>query len=214
MKPMTKHSFLVLLALSALLSPVCNVLAQVEAATDPVLSAAYAELQRSFGKLKNAEKPPLYYLAYEISDISEYNVEASMGDISSESQTRRRVLDVDARVGSMALDNTHQLKGEKAASERSRWKSYVPYELPLEDDGASIRTQLWLATDKEYKSSLQNYMKVEMNKAVTTEEENPAPDFSAAPSVSYYERLKPFQVDKEAWKQKLRTLSAECKKYP
>ena len=178
---------------------------------DALLAAAAAELDRSFTKLQDAEKTPLYYLSYEINDISDYGLAASMGDIATENSEKRRIVDVDARVGSMQLDNTHQVKGDMAAGER--WGAPSRYELPVEDDEAAIRTQLWLATDKEYKNSLQRYMKVEMNKAVTTDEENPAPDFSAAPVENYYESSSTAAVDSAAWKQRLRTLSAESKKH-
>ena len=180
-----------------------------QAPKDALLSAAAAELERSFARLKDAEKIPLYYLSYEISDVSDYGLSSSMGDISTESSGRRRTVDVDARVGSMPLDNTHQIKGDSAGE---RWGAPSRYELPLEDDEAAVRTQLWLSTDKEYKTALQRYMKVEMNKAVTTDEENPAPDFSAAPVENFYESTAAITVDAAAWKEKLRALSAECRK--
>lgn len=178
---------------------------------DQLASVAAQELARSFDKLKNAENVPLYYLSYEITDTTEYGLSASMGDISDRDCERHRLVDVDARVGSMQMDNTHQLKGGGAGMDFSGGKRY---ELPLADDAAAIRTQLWLATDAEYKDAQQRYMKVAMNKAVTTDEENPAPDFSAAKPQSYFEDVRLPELDRAGWEEKLRALSAECKKYP
>src|SRR5579859_2660058 len=81
-------------------------------AADPVFDAMALELHRSLGHLRNAEKTPLYFLEYELTDSIQYNVGASNGALAWESdRSYERFLDVDARVGSRKLDNTHQIKG-------------------------------------------------------------------------------------------------------
>ncbi|NLO91091.1 MAG: TldD/PmbA family protein, partial [Elusimicrobia bacterium] len=194
----------------AALLPVSGALA-ASGEQDALSAVAGQELKRSFDSLKNAESAPLYFLSYEITDTAEYSLAASLGDISDRDCERHRLLDVDARVGSMQMDNTHQLKGGGAGFDFYGGKRY---ELPLADDAAAIRTQLWLATDAEYKDAQQNYMKAVMNKAVTTAEENPAPDFSPYKPRTYYEDLKMPEFDRGLWEQRLRELSAECRKYP
>lgn len=180
------------------------------AKTDVLLNAVAAELTRSFDKLRNAEKIPLYYLGYEVYDDRQYSASAAEGAISGESEQRDREYDVDIRVGDTALDNTHEFKGDQA---HTNSKQQASGSVPLDDDADAIRSKLWVLTDHAYKSALDQYAKVKMNKTVTAEEEDKSEDFSASVPSEFYERAAFPEFDRGKLKAMLRRLSEKLKGY-
>lgn len=180
------------------------------AAADPLLDALKTELGRSVAGLKNAEPVPLYYLGYEAYDKTSYSVSAQEGSVFDEADGRSRQLDVDVRVGSAALDNTHELKGDSADGNSRSQESFV---LPVEGDPAALRSEIWNLTDRAYKAALDHYAKVKMNKRVTAAEEDKSGDFSAAaPSVFYGKAAFP-EFDKAKFRGMAARLSEKFKPY-
>lgn len=181
-----------------------------EAAADPLLSALKAELARSTGTLTHAEADPLYYLSYEAYDTWSCWLSAKAGAVSDENEGRTRRLDVDARVGSPQLDNTHEFKGAAAAANSN---TQVSFNLPLGDDQAALRAEIWNLTDRAYKLALDRYAKVRMNKSVTAEEEDKSGDFSAEPASRLYAREAAPVPDRAKFRAMLRRLSEKFKKH-
>ncbi len=137
------------------------------AATDPtkdgLLLALETELKRSYEGLRQVEGPALYYLGYEARDTRSYALNAELGAIVYETERRNRSLDVDARVGSRKLDNTHQLKGRGGGLDFPRTKYR---RISIDDDEAALRADIWRRTDQVYKDAVNRYTTVETNKAV------------------------------------------------
>lgn len=79
---------------------------------------------------------------------------ASFGHFSGSSQGRRRLADIDLRVGGYDLDNTRffDLSGFGPGFGPMRG-------LPLADDTKELRRQIWLATDSAYKQALDQFAK-------------------------------------------------------
>lgn len=182
-----------------------------DAASDVVMKALDKELERSFAGLKNAEKVPLYYLAYELTDSRYRGLAAKLGALRYDSPQHNATLDVDVRVGSMELDNTHQVKGGNA------WVNYpqqVNWPVPIEQDEAALRARIWEYTDKAYKQAEESYTKVKMNKAVTAAEDDPSPDFSPAPAEKFYETVELADPDLDAWRARIKKHSAVFAAYP
>src|SRR5262245_49672574 len=75
----------------------------------PVLAALKEELDRTFAALGNRADGP-YFLGYQVTDIRSLSLRASFGALISTDEGRRRVLDVDVRVGDHRRDNTHPLR--------------------------------------------------------------------------------------------------------
>ena len=76
----------------------------VSSAAVSVLGVMQEELDRSVKNL--AQQPtPLYFLSYEITEEKSAFVRASVGTISASSDSERRLLDIDLRVGDYSLDN-------------------------------------------------------------------------------------------------------------
>ena len=204
-----------LLACAATLSALSAVpvLSQTPGAAkkDALLKAMTQELQRSFAALKAAEKPPLYFLAYEVTEEHGAEMSALLGALVSESENHSRRLDVTARIGNPKLDSTHQMKGMEGWWEGSDSEAL---NIATDDDEASLRADLWLHTDKAYRNARERYTKVETNKAVTAEEEDKSDDFSKeAPARSYDKAALP-EFDREALRARLKRLSAAIKPYP
>jgi TldD protein len=173
-----------------------------------LMAALTAELERSGAALKNAEKAPLYFLGYEARDDVRLELEASEGALEHENDERRRTLDIDARVGSPQLDNTHQIKRGWEPSDRAALS------LPVENDEAALRTAIWKGTDKAYTDALRRFERVRANREVTAAEEDPSDDFSKEPPSRYFEWLEAPNVDRPVWRRRLRELSSAFKPYP
>ncbi|MEA3306717.1 MAG: metallopeptidase TldD-related protein [Elusimicrobiota bacterium] len=187
--------------------------AMAGAKSDPVLKAMVGELNRSYKKLKNAEKAPLYFLQYEVFDKSSYWVGSNLGAITSESDRASKSLTVDARVGSYELDNSHEVKGKESRSRGANSKDIGSIQIPFNDEDA-IKTKIWELTDKSYKEALDKYLKVVMNKKVTAKEEDKSGDFSLKKrSEVFYQRVELSKINKAKVKGIIKRLSAKFKKH-
>ena len=174
--------------------------------TDAVMNALTKELDRSFSGFRNAEKVPLYYLSYEVTESKIYYLGSKMGAITSDSDYTNRKLDIDLRVNTPELDDTHQVKGDYSWTNQAQTLN-----LPLAVDGNedALRARIWEYTDKAYKKAQENFTKVKMNKAVTAAEDDPSPDFSAAKPEVFYETVTLPEMDKNLWRGKLDKFSAK-----
>ena len=194
--------FLLLVAL-----PAVNVVSgetRPKAAHDPVVTLLHSELDRAMTALSKSDPAP-YFLSYSVSDKAQTVMMASGGAMLTSVSGRRRMLDVSIRVGSAALDNTHD---ENRASGLSSGT------LPLADDADAIRRTLWLTTDAEYKKAAQAYLKAKTQTAVRAKAEDDSPDFSVQkPSAHADAPLAPQKTDLKAQEAKLRAVSAEFLKH-
>ena len=197
---MKSHSqFLIRLCLSCI---VPALMSGPSRAAVSVLGVMQAELERSAKVL--AEQPtPLYFLSYEITEERSSFVRASFGAVTASSESERRLLDIDLRVGDYGLDNTHPIRERFGSSSRR----FSPLEVPIADIGA-LRNTLWLQTDKKYKQAIEQLTKVKANIQVKVEEEDRAPDFSAETPESAVEQPHSLVFDRSAWEDKLRRYTA------
>ena len=162
--------------------------------TDAVMNALTKELNRSFKGFSDAEQTPLYYLSYEVTESKTYYLRSKMGAINNDSDYANRKLDIDMRVNTPELDNTHQVKGDYSWTNESQ-----ALDLPLSIEGNedALRARIWEYTDKAYKKAQENFTKVRMNKAVTAAEDDPSPDFSASKPEMFYETVALPEMDKK-----------------
>ncbi len=168
----------------------------------PVLQAMQDELQRSIGAYGTAE-PPAYFVSYTISDLDSAEVSGSNGALLSSDESRERWLEVQTRVGSYQLDNTHKVEGREPA-----WSS-PGTEATLDDDVSLLRLEIWRETDRQYRAAVQAYIGVQTSKEVQAQSaEQGAPDFShEAPHVSIGSPVD-FQLDRKPWEDKIRQYTA------
>lgn len=221
--PMSLHQRLSALSLSLLLlcttAPASLAQGEVNQSTEPLLVSLKKELKRSVSKLSAFGSAPLYFLSYAVYDVSGEVLTASYGALEHDSSGRRRVLNVDLRVGNKSLDNSHKLRASAKKDSPLALSLGHPFgggaeSFPLEDNDGAIRTALWQATDSAFKRAEQDYSEVKTNRDIRVAEEDASPDFSDAPVVSEYEPAEKIEIDRGAWKDRLRKASALYKQYP
>lgn len=174
----------------------------------PVLDAMTRELGRCYGEFSK-QPVPLYFLSYQITDIDSRWITASCGAINQNSSDHSRYLDVDARVGSPSLDNTHEIRGGFEPYSPTSW-----IRISLEDNQQAIRQRLWLETEKGFRSAVERYTKVLTDRAVKVEEEDRSDDFSREAPETYFGARAAVRFDTELWQDRLRRLSSNFIRYP
>jgi predicted Zn-dependent protease len=152
------------------------------------------------------KQTPPYFLSYAVSDSSDVAIEAQYGALVSSSANHVRVADVQVRVGTPQLDNTH---GEHRAS------AVNSMYLPLNDDREALARSLWLATNAGYGAAMDNYLRVQTESQVRAKEEDTSPDFSKEPPQTHIGKAAPpVVVDRAAWEQRIKALSKVFRAYP
>ena len=168
-----------------------------------------AELHRAFtslGKQGDANQLPPYFLSYSVSDASAVSIQAQFGGLVDSSANHLRVADVQVRLGSPKLDNTHGTH---------RGTAVTSLQLPLGDDRQALARTLWLATNAGYGTALENYLRVKTEAEVRAKEEDSSPDFSQeAPQTYLGKPAPPVVVDRAAWEQRIKALSKVFREFP
>jgi predicted Zn-dependent protease len=150
--------------------------------------------------------PPVHALSYTVTSLEESRLSAAYGAMEGEGHHEQRSLDVDLRVGSPAFDSDHASR--RVGPVRAHWQP-----LPLGDeDPVAVRQVAWNATDRAYKDAVERFVSLKNQREVEADEEDKSPDFSTeAPARYIGEPAPPLGIDVEAWKARLRTLSAKWK---
>ena len=161
------------------------------------------EIERTMAAL-GSEDPPLYYLSYEVTVVKSETIRADIGEIINETASYSASLDMDLRVGSPELDNTHRIADDR----RVNYRRSIP--IPL-DSIEGLRTSLWSNTHEAYIRAVDALQLAQEAQGLQNEEdpEEKHPDFVvAAPSVFTEESFE-FQWDAEPWRQTLTEVSGE-----
>lgn len=170
-----------------------------------LLTTMRRELERATTSLSKTDPAP-YYLSYAVTDVHSAAVIASNGGVIFSTSVDRRQADVMMRVGSVALDNTHN---------QSRGSGITSGMLPLSDDTNAIARVLWQLTDREYEQASAAFLKVKTSNAVQSEEEDKSPDFSKESSQEHLDASQlRASFDQKAWEKRTRAISADFLKYP
>ena len=199
------------IAVGLLASPLAGT---AQSAKPLLLEAMTTELHRAFTQLgkqatatTDADKllPP-YFVSYSVADASSVSIRAQFGAVVDSSSNHVRVADVQIRLGTPSLDNTHG---------NHRGTAVNTLQLPLVDDRAALSRSLWLATNTGYGIALDNYLRVKTEAEVRAKEEDTSPDFSdEAPQSHIGKPAPPVAVDRAAWEKRLRDLSKIFGEFP
>ena len=199
------------IAVGLLASPLAGT---AQSAKPLLLEAMTTELHRAFTQLgkqatatTDADKllPP-YFVSYSVADASSVSIRAQFGAVVDSSSNHLRVADVQIRLGTPSLDNTHG---------NHRGTAVNTLQLPLVDDRAALSRSLWLATNTGYGIALDNYLRVKTEAEVRAKEEDTSPDFSdEAPQSHIGKPAPPVAVDRAAWEKRLRDLSKIFGEFP
>jgi TldD protein len=183
----------------------------------PVMQAMSSELARAMSSLgspfvsavpgaKSTPQPKPYFLSYSVADAENVSISAQYGAIVNSNATHSRTADVQIRLGSPALDNTH---GEHRTS------ALTTMPLPLSDDQAAIERTLWYATNRGYGKALDALEKVKTEQQVRAKEEDASADFSAEkPQSDVLPAAPKLEVDRAAWEARLREITGVFRQYP
>ena len=129
------------------------------------------ELRRSMTDLKMEGSPRPYFLAYELSDLEQATATATFGALTGASSYRGRTLRTEVRVGDPKFDNSNTTESLFGGSVES---------LPVDDDYAALRRELWLRTDEAYKAAVEALAK----KKSAASGQASAPDDAEVPDFS------------------------------
>jgi TldD protein len=193
--------------------------------TPVLLDAMTAELHRAFTSLgrqgasqqeqssgqqegqQGSDRPlPPYFLSYSVGDATMVAIRAQFGALVSSSANHIRLADVQVRLGSPRLDNTHGTHRGSAVTSTA---------LPLNDDREALARSLWLATNTGYGNAVENYLRVKTEAEVRAKEADNSPDFSQeAPRVYLGKPAPPVKVDRAVWEQRTRGLSRIFREFP
>ena len=165
------------------------------------------ELDRNFNVLKEKASPQPYFLGYAVTDSTIASLAASWGALESESLRRSRILDVTVRVGSPELDNYHVVEGyfPRFTSGRA---------IPIEDEEAAIRRELWLETDRVYRLGSERLIKIQTDRQVRVEQQDNPGDFSREEPAEDYRPPPAQPFDAAKWREIVRAVSREFRAFP
>lgn len=183
--------------------------ALMPAEKDVIFEAMTDEMNRSMKSLQieNMEKP--HYLEYTITDNRQLQIEAVFGAVTGSRKSHSRSLRVDLRIGDYQLDNTGFMGSRSMYGGGVRNTGRVA----KEDDYDAIRRDIWLVTDRVYKSVLEQLAakKAFIKNQAQTED---IPDFSKEKSVQAVAPPVTMKVDREKWESIVKNLSTIFHKFP
>src|ERR1700751_4550039 len=173
-----------------------------------ILATMQSELDRSMAGYSKAD-PPVYFLSYTSADREYSEVSGSNGALLSSSEDRGRWLEVQTRVGTAQLDDTHKL-GDRPPS----WSS-PGTTVALDDDIPILRREIWRETDRQYRAASQALIKVKTSQQVQVQTaEGAAPDFSAEAPRTYTGPHVEMRVDRAPWEARVRKYTTAFSQSP
>ncbi len=175
---------------------------------DPVVQKAMQdEIQRSMAELRLADSPKPYFLGYTISDIQQATVSATFGAVTAANAFQGRLLRTEVRVGEPSFDNSNFEGGLTGGRVES---------LPVEDDYAALRRELWLRTDEGYKGAIETLARKRAAAASQArgDDDDAVGDFSKQQASSIQVPFPGGAAEPEALRQTVVRLSALFREYP
>ncbi len=146
---------------------------------------------------------PAYYLGYDVIDARARWLGAQSGAIMEELDERTRLVDVDVRVGTRALDNGNPIAGY----ERNGLGTGASF--PLDPAPLALRQRLWEVTDAQYAAALEAHAQVSSEAQIQGSGMSSPEDFGPpTPRVNYAWQPSLHMSDAWArWRPRVRALS-------
>lgn len=178
-------------------------------AASPVMDILDGVLTDALAQAAKHPDPP-YHLALALDDTHRVVLQATHGAFAGREEERVRTGDVDLRVGSFHLDNTHKLRDAvwPVGAERT------PLLLPIEDAVVPLRELYYRSIDEAWRGARKQLVKVRANEMVKVDREDPSDDFSPAPAVVWRAPPGPLAFDEAAWSALLREASGRYLTHP
>ncbi|MBK6923445.1 MAG: peptidase U62 [Deltaproteobacteria bacterium] len=169
----------------------------------PVLEILERELQQNLTQLTgDGVEQSAYFLAYDLVAQEQLWIAAEDGALVRDEQDSDRTIDVDVRVGSRKLDNSHSRDGDYGPGNGLGSGLSVS----LDDDELSLAQGLWLATEAQYHNAVSALREVESDEELRSDDDQ-HPDFSVEKPTRIVQPEREF--DFAAAAEKLRPLAVE-----
>ena len=171
----------------------------------PVIDAIQKEVDRNKTLLKMENIDPPFFISYSVMDRYDYNLKASLGSISSYTESHSRFGIPLLLVGDYHRNNLKTPRASAFASSTS-----------LFDNENGIPFSIWRDLDGLYKTSVESF-KAKMavlQQQTQTEEEKNLPDFEQVKPVNMVLKPVPVNFNRPYWENYLRKASEIAKQYP
>jgi len=176
-------------------------------AQSPLVKILSDELDRNFTILKQKGDPPPYFMDYAVSDAVADVLVASEGSLDVQSHSHSRILDVSIRAGSPEFDNYRRVGGDRP-------RFTAGSSIALDDNPASIKQSLWLATDRVYRAVSNRLIRIKTDEKLRAQASDTSADFSKEDPQVFFSVAPRYKFDSADWAKRLRKLSAEFSKFP
>jgi len=175
--------------------------------SETLLRAMQDEMRRTIEELRLEEMAAPYFVAYTVLETHSLELQGTFGAIERPREASSRRVQVEVRTGKREFDNRHFVGRQGRA--------YRPMtgNLPVEDDYDALRTEMWALTDRAYKLALEGLARKTVYRE-TNNIQDVLPDLSEDPVESHRETLATPPLDREAWEQNVREISAVFRRFP
>ena len=172
----------------------------------PVLELLATEVARNLAQLQG-EEVPAYFLAYDLVARDHLWLEAQQGQIVRNRLDTDRSVDIDVRVGTPMLDNSHSLGGNYGPGNGLGNGDFVA----VQDEPLALAQALWAFTEKQYRDSLVALSAAESGEQLRSQDEGKpqSPDFSEEKPLVHIEPRAQLDLTKlgKEWEPRLREVS-------
>ena len=177
-------------------------------APSPVLEVLAGELARNLSQLQSEDREvPAYFMAYDLIARDHLWLEVQQGQVVRRRLDSDRTIDIDVRVGSPQLDNSHSQGGNYGPG--NGLGSGEP--VSVQDDPLALAQALWAFTEMQYRDALVALSAAESDEQLrsTDEAKPPSPDFSEETAVVHLEPKVQLDLEglRKAWEPRLREAS-------
>ena len=170
-----------------------------------VRKAMEDELARSMKDLHMGDDEPRpYFIAYTVSDLDQATTSATLGATTAAHAYKGRLLRTEIRVGDANFDNSNFEGGAQVES------------IPIEDDYAALRREIWLRSDEAYKNAVETLARKRSAAAgqAAADEDDGIADFSPQPAARVEVPFAGSGTDPETLRETVRKLSQILASYP
>ncbi|HZL72903.1 MAG TPA: metallopeptidase TldD-related protein [Planctomycetota bacterium] len=161
------------------------------------------EMARATARLKLEKSGPPYYVEFSATENESFSAAGSFGALTGRSEGKTRYCSIDLRVGDHGLDNTNFAGGGGRGGTG----------LTIDDDYDALRHELWLATDRQYKSAVEELEKKKAFLQQNTVEDRPD-DLSKEEPVVLIQPPAKLTVDKARWSDVVKKVSGVFRDFP
>ena len=149
-----------------------------------------------------------YFIEYTLEDVDTFSASAMLGVLQNASRNRGRVPQVFVRAGSYEFDDTNHLFSGRYTGAR-----LDPEQWPIDDNYPALRHNLWLATDRAYKTALESIAR-KRSSLRNAASPDKTPDFAKAEPATLVLPPNRAAIDEPLWRKRAIDLSQVFLGYP